>query len=62
MRKNVMAYGKAMVFMDAPNGLTNYGFPLYTLLVREASCHRLPDAYIIALCKHLLLVFSQSNP
>lgn len=44
IRKNVIAYGKVTVFMDATNGLPNYGFPLYSVPLREAHGHGVPAA------------------
>jgi hypothetical protein len=44
IRKNVMAYGKVTVLMEATNGLPNYGFPLYSIPLREAHGHGVPAA------------------
>jgi len=47
MRDNLQEYGRDIVFMDATHGVNQYGFPLFTLVVRDSHGHGIPIAYII---------------
>lgn len=47
MRDNLQEYGRDIVFMDATHGVNQYGFPLFTLLVRDSHGHGIPVTYII---------------
>ncbi|KAI2644228.1 dITP/XTP pyrophosphatase [Labeo rohita] len=47
MRDNLQEYEKDIVFMDATHGINQYGFPLFTLVVRDSHGHGIPVAYII---------------
>ncbi|XP_060720781.1 uncharacterized protein LOC132842132 [Tachysurus vachellii] len=47
MRDNLHKYGREIVFMDATHGVNQYGFPLFTLVVRDSHGHGIPVAYII---------------
>lgn len=47
MRDSLQEYGRDIVFMDATHGVNQYGFPLFTLVVRDSHGHGIPIAYII---------------
>ncbi len=47
MRDNLQEYGRDIIFMDATHGVNQYGFPLFTLIVRDSHGHGIPVAYII---------------
>lgn len=47
MKDNLQEYGRYIVFMDATHGVNQYGFPLFTLLVRDSHGHGIPVAFII---------------
>ncbi|XP_065144594.1 uncharacterized protein [Paramisgurnus dabryanus] len=47
MRDNLREYGKDIVFMDATHCVNQYGFPLFTLIVRDSHGHGIPVAYMI---------------
>lgn len=47
MRDHLQEYGRDIVFMDATHGVNQYGFPLFTLVVRDSHGHGIPVAYII---------------
>jgi MULE transposase domain len=46
-RSMVKEFGKEMIFMDAVFGLSRYGFPMLTLVVRDEFGHGFPAAYCI---------------
>lgn len=47
MRDNLYEEGRFFFFMDATHGVNQYGFPLFTLVVRDSHGHGIPVAYII---------------
>lgn len=47
MRENLREHGRDIVFMDATHGVNQYGFPLFTLVVRDSHGHGVPVAYMI---------------
>lgn len=47
-QKMLAAFGQAMIFIDAVFGLTVYGYPTLTLLVKDEYGHGCPVAYCVA--------------
>jgi hypothetical protein len=47
-RSMIREFGKEMMFMDAVFGLSRYGFPMLTLVVRDEFGHGFPAAYCIS--------------
>ncbi|XP_072051312.1 uncharacterized protein [Amphiura filiformis] len=47
MRKKMMECGRSVLFMDATNSVTQYGYPLFAICARDEAGYGVPVAFII---------------